>query len=312
MRIYVSMLFFLLVTISFAQEKEYNSAIIKINPYVEGNLVTPYADDKVPLLIFIMDAGAINRDGNDRMSKNETFKKLSRELAKHGIASFRYDKRIFAMDRMGVRENEISFKNFIDDAIETIDYFEKNNDYSKIILAGHGQGSLVGMIAARDRANAFIGIAGNANSIDNVIIDQLAEQAPGLDKSASLAFKQLRENGRATVYEPALESIFRYDLQPFMRTWLQYNPKEEIAQLDIPILLLYGKKDIQVNTSEGEKLKEVAPDAQFVAIDNMNHILSEIKGNRLENHISYNESWRPIMPAVISTLATFVKDISIQ
>ncbi|MFL1896985.1 alpha/beta hydrolase [Aquimarina sp. 2-A2] len=312
MRIYVSMLFFLLVTISFSQEKEYNSAIIKINPYVEGNLVTPYADDKVPLLIFIMDAGAINRDGNDRMSKNETFKKLSRELAKHGIASFRYDKRIFAMDRMGMRENEISFKNFIDDAIETIDYFEKNNDYSKIILAGHGQGSLVGMIAARDRANAFIGIAGNANSIDNVIIDQLAEQAPGLDKSAALAFKQLRENGRATVYEPALESIFRYDLQPFMRTWLQYNPREEIAQLEIPILLLYGKKDIQVNTSEGEKLKEVAPDAQFVAIDNMNHILREIKGNRLENQKSYNESWRPIMPEVIGTLATFIKDISIQ
>ncbi|TYP72962.1 alpha/beta hydrolase [Aquimarina intermedia] len=312
MRIYVSMLFFLLVTISFAQEKEYNSAIIKINPYVEGNLVTPYADDKVPLLIFIMDAGAINRDGNDRMSKNETFKKLSRELAKHGIASFRYDKRIFAMDRMGVRENEISFKNFINDAIEVIDYFEKNNDYSKIILAGHGQGSLVGMIAARDRANAFIGIAGNASSIDNVIIDQLAEQAPGLDKSAALAFKQLRENGRATVYEPALESIFRYDLQPFMRTWLQYNPREEIAQLEIPILLLYGKKDIQVNTSEGEKLKEVAPDAQFVAIDNMNHILREIKGNRLENQKSYNESWRPIMPEVISTLATFIKDISIQ
>ncbi|WP_378185261.1 alpha/beta hydrolase [Aquimarina sp. W85] len=290
----------------FSQEKEYNTAIIKINPYVEGNLVTPYADEKVPLVIFIMDAGAINRDGNDRMSKNETFKKLSRELAKHGIASFRYDKRIFTMDRMGFKENEISFKNFINDAIEIIDYFKKNNDYSKIVLAGHGQGSLVGMIAAKDKADAFINIAGNAETIDNVIINQLTEQAPGLDRSAALAFQQLKQNGRATVYEPALESIFRYDLQPFMRTWLAYDPSIEIAKLKIPILLLYGKKDIQVNPNEGVKLKEAAPNASLVLIDNMNHILREIKGNRLENQKSYNESWRPIMPEVIQSLATFI------
>ena len=71
-----------------AQEKEYNTATIKINKYVEGTLITPYSNTEVPLVIMIMDAGAINRDGNDRMSQNNAFKKLAIVLAKQGIASF--------------------------------------------------------------------------------------------------------------------------------------------------------------------------------------------------------------------------------
>ncbi|MBQ0740646.1 alpha/beta hydrolase, partial [Aquimarina celericrescens] len=90
---------------------------------------------------------------------------------------------------------------FIKDAVSTIEYFTKK--YKKIIVAGHGQGSLVGMIASRGNVNGFISIAGNASSLDEVIIEQIATQAPGLDKSASIAFKQLKENGRATGYDPA-------------------------------------------------------------------------------------------------------------
>lgn len=299
-------LFILFITFfCYGQEKEYNSAIIKINKYIEGTLVTPYSeDDNVPLIIFIMDAGAINRDGNDRMSKNDTFKQLSHELARQGIASFRYDKRLFKMDGLGIKEHEISLDHFIKDAASAIEYFTKK--YKKIIVAGHGQGSLVGMIAARQNINGFISIAGNANSLDQVIIDQIATQAPGLDKSAYTAFKQLKENGRATGYDPALESIFRYDLQPFMRSWIKYDPSEEISKLEIPILIIQGGKDLQVKPEQSEKLKETVPLAEYLFIPDMNHILKEIKGNRLENHKSYNEPFRKIIPEVITAIVNFV------
>lgn len=289
------------------QEKEFNSAFVKVNKYIEGSLVTPYSDEKVPLVIFIMDAGAINRDGNDHMSKNDTFKRLAYELAKSGIATYRYDKRLFKMDGLGLKENEMLFDHFIDDAISVINYFKNNSNYTKIIVAGHGQGSLVGMIAAKENIDGFISIAGNAESLDDVIIEQISKQAPGLDKSAAVAFKQLKESGRATGYDPALESIFRYNLQPFIRSWLKYTPSEEIAQLEIPILILHGDKDIQVELTQAEKLKEAAPQAEYVIVPNMNHILKEIKGNRLENHKSYNEAWRKIIPEVISSIANFVK-----
>lgn len=306
MKFKLSLFFIVMSTFCFGQEKEFNSAIVKVNKYIEGSLVTPYSDQEVSLLIFVMDAGAINRDGNDRMSKNDTFKKLSYELAKKGIASYSYDKRLFKMDGLGIREHEISIDHFIEDAKSVISYFKKNKNYTKIIILGHGQGSLIGMLAAKNNADGFISIAGNGQSIDQVIVEQISKQAPGLDKSASIAFKQLRENGRATGYEPALESIFRYDLQPFMKSWVKYDPSQEISKLEMPILILHGDKDIQVEVAQAEKLKESAPQAELMIINNMNHILREIKGGRLENQKSYNESWRKIMPEVLSSIANFV------
>ncbi len=307
----IKLCLFFIITISFciAQEKEFNTAVVKINKYVEGTLVTPYSDSdkEVPLVIFIMDSGAINRDGNDRMSKNNTFKQFSYELAKLGIATYRYDKRLFKMDGLGIREHEISFDHFIEDAASVVSYFKKNGNYTKLFVAGHGQGSLVGMIASKNMIDGFISIAGNGKSIDQVIIEQIAKQAPGLDKSAAVAFKQLKENGRATGYDPALESIFRYDLQSFMRSWLKYDPSEVISEVEVPILIIHGDKDIQVELSQAEKLKEAAPQATYLIVQNMNHILKEIKGNnRLENHKSYNEPWRKIMPEVLNGIANFV------
>lgn len=46
-------LFMILISaLSFAQKKEFNSAVVKINKYIEGSLVTPYSEDNVPLVIF--------------------------------------------------------------------------------------------------------------------------------------------------------------------------------------------------------------------------------------------------------------------
>jgi len=302
------LIFSLFICICSAQEKEYNSAIVKVSRYIEGSLVTPYSDKKSPLLIFIMDAGPINRDGNDRMSKNNTFKKLAYDLAKSGIATFRYDKRLFKMESLGIKEHEISFDHFIEDAKSVIDYFKKNEAYTKVMVVGHGQGSLIGMIAAKERADGFISIAGNADPLDEVIVEQIAKQAPGLEKNAAVAFRQLLENGRAVGYDPALESIFRYDLQPFIKSWMKYDPKQEIAALDIPILIVHGDKDIQVELSQSEKLKEASPQATYAIISNMNHILKEIKGDRLESYKSYNEAWRKIMPEVLNSIVKFVKE----
>ncbi|MDH7446879.1 alpha/beta hydrolase [Aquimarina sp. 2201CG14-23] len=309
MKIRFSILMIAISTFCFSQdkeEKEYNSATVRVNRFIEGTLTTPYSDDSVPLVIFIMDAGAINREGNDRMSKNDAFKLLAIDLAKQGVAVYRYDKRLFKIDAYGIREHEISLDHFIEDAESIVEYFRKNGNYTKIVLAGHGQGSLVGILASKQNVDGFISIAGNAQSVDQIVIQQLEKQAPGLDKSAAVAFADLKEKGRAMNYDPALESIFGYNLQPFMRSWIKYTPADEIQNLDIPILIMQGDKDLQVEVAEAEKLKEAVPNAEYVIIENMNHILREIKGSRLENHKSYNEYWLKIMPQVTTTIANFV------
>ena len=115
MKIQFSILLIAITTSCFAQkkeEKEYNAATVKVNHFIEGTLATPYSDNSVPLVIFIMDAGAINREGNDRMSRNDAFKLLAADLARQGVASYRYDKRLFKIDAYGIKENEISLNDF--------------------------------------------------------------------------------------------------------------------------------------------------------------------------------------------------------
>jgi fermentation-respiration switch protein FrsA (DUF1100 family) len=88
---------------------------------------------------------------------------------------------------------------------------------------------------------------------------------------------------------------------------MKYNPTEEIAKLEIPILIINGSFDIQVDTTEAELLKEANPKAELVILDKMNHVFRKIEGDNLENTKAYNEPNRPLHPELISVLVNFIK-----
>jgi len=91
-----------------------------------------------------------------------------------------------------------------------------------------------------------------------------------------------------------------------MLTWMRFDPKIEIAKLDIPVLIINGEKDLQVQVSEAEKLKAAKPDAQYEIIAGMNHILKKIEGDDIENSKSYNEPKRPVIQEVIDLIQAFI------
>ena len=62
----------------------------------------------------------------------------------------------------------------------------------------------------------------------------------------------------------------------------------------MPILILNGDKDLQVNPSEVKALKEAQPKAETHIIPKMNHVFLIIEGDNLANAKSYNEPLRPI------------------
>ena len=92
-----------------------------------------------------------------------------------------------------------------------------------------------------------------------------------------------------------------------MMNWMQYNPQEEIKKLQMPILILNGTKDLQVEPKEAQLLHEAVPSSSLELIDNMNHVLVTIEGDNLENSKSYNESLRKTAPQLIEALLRFVK-----
>lgn len=306
------LLFILLVSAmvsTTAQTHTINEEVIAISPLIEGVLITPQSNDNIPLAILIGGSGPVDRDGNQMMAKNNSLRYLAEGLYKNQIAVFRYDKRIVKLLKRGnLNEEQIRFDDFIEDAIGVVEHFKADQRFSKIYVIGHSQGSLVGMIASQGRVDGFISIAGAGQEIDDVIVDQLKKQAPGLVENARSAFDDLRVNGVAQNYSPGLESIFRSSIQPFIFSWMQYDPQTELSKLDIPVMIVNGDKDLQVQISEAELLFAVKPESTYVIIKNMNHVLKEISGDDLENQKSYNEYDRPISPELIELISGFILD----
>ena len=299
---------FLHSLISLGQEKKFNAEELSITPLVDGTLLVPEGQAKLPLAIIIGGSGPTDRNGNQQMVVNNSLRFLAEGLYEHGIATFRYDKRIVKqMKQRTLQERNIRFEDFIDDAIAVVHHFKNDQRFLKLFIIGHSQGSLVGMVAAQQGVDGFISIAGTGQEIDDVIVDQLLKQAPGLADSARTAFDDLRANGAAYNYSPGLASIFRKEIQPFILSWMQFDPKEELPKLRCPVLIINGDKDIQVQISEAELLLAAKPDAQFKVISKMNHIFKEIDGNDLENSKSYNSYNLPVMPELITIVSTFIK-----
>jgi len=284
----------------------FKSEDIEINRHIEGTLLQPNAS-KPNLAILIAGSGPTDRDGNQNFLMNDALKKLAENLTDKGIATFRYDKRIVKQIRKGNVDKSISFEHFVTDAVSVIDYFKKTKRYNKIYVMGHSQGSLVGLLAAKDRADGFISLAGAGQSIDAVISEQVEKTAQMFSEDTKRVLAILKEGKTTTDFPTALTSLFNVDVQPFMSSWMKYNPQEEIKKLKIPILIINGTKDLQVSKAEAELLKKAAPNATLVIIEKMNHVLVPIEGEDLENSKSYNEAYRKLSPKLISSITNFIK-----
>ncbi len=306
MKSYIVLALFLVSYLSFCQKQLYNEEEISISKWIDGTLLSPNISEKLNLAIIIAGSGPTNRNGNQNFLKNNSLKKLAEELSNNGTATFRYDKRIVKQIRKGNVDKNIMFDDFVSDASDVIDYFKARESYSKIYIIGHSQGSLVGMLSAKDKADGFISLAGAGQNIGDVLVEQATKMDPKLGEETQPVVERLKQGKTVKDYPSALASVFRADIQAFMINWMKYNPTESIKTLNMPILLINGTKDLQVSESEAKLLKEANKKATLIIIENMNHVLFEIKGDDLENSKSYNESFRPISPKLISSIIDFI------
>lgn len=294
------------VNLVLSQEKSI-SQDVKVNNLVYGTLLKPAIKSNA-VVIIIGGSGPTDRNGNQQMMQNNSLKMLAQDLAKEGIASFRYDKRIFTLLKQNaLQEDKLRFDNFIEDAVSTINYFREKKSFQKIYVLGHSQGALVGLIAAQQtKVDGYISIAGAGQSIDQVIVNQIGLQMPKLKEETQEAFTTLREKGKVKDFNPALTSILRPSVQPFILSWMHYDPAVELKKLTIPVLLVNGTKDIQVDQQEAQVLKNALAGAQLELIENMNHVLKTITGGDLENAKSYNDTTLPLSQELVPVVKEFV------
>jgi pimeloyl-ACP methyl ester carboxylesterase len=284
---------------------------IAINSLLNGTLYAPIKQNNATkLVILIAGSGPTNRDGNQIGLTNNSLKLLAESLVNNGIAVYSYDKRIFAQMASGkLDETSLTFDNFIDDAKAVILYFKNQKKYHSITVAGHSEGALIGMVAANGNANAYISIAGAGRPIDEVLLEQIEKQAPFLKEEVEKSLATLKSGNTFELKNQMLASLFRASVQPYMISWIKYNPQNEIKKLQIPSLLINGDKDIQVSVQDAQLLQQAKPNAQLHIIPNMNHIFKVIKGDDTENKASYTNPELPICVELTSIITTFIRSL---
>ena len=284
---------------------------IAINSLLNGTLYAPIKQNNATkLVILIAGSGPTNRDGNQIGLTNNSLKLLAESLVNNGIAVYSYDKRIFAQMASGkLDEASLTFDNFIDDAKAVILYFKNQKKYHSITVAGHSEGALIGMVAANGNANAYISIAGAGRPIDEVLLEQIEKQAPFLKEEVEKNLASLKSGNTFELKNQMLASLFRASVQPYMISWIKYNPQNEIKKMQIPSLLINGDKDIQVSVQDAQLLQQAQPNAQLHIIPNMNHIFKVIKGDDTENKASYTNPELPICVELTSIITTFIRSL---
>lgn len=296
------------LAISAQDYKEHELAVPIAIDSIYGTLLTPSAIEKPTLVILIPGSGPTDRNGNQGAYANNSLKFLAEALSSRGVATYRYDKSIISMLKAAnFKEGDILFSKFIEEAKSVITFFKNSNKYAKIYVAGHSQGSLVGMIASKNLADGFISLAGPGTSIDNTLREQLVKSLPQLEESITKTLVKLKSGEKDTEFNPMLASIFRLSVQPFLIDWMQYDPQIELKKLQIPILIINGTKDLQVLEKEAYTLQKAKSLSQLVIIDNMNHIFKEIKGDTMENQLSYTKPDLPIMEELVAVIVKFIE-----
>ena len=295
------------IHIAVAQEMTYKETEVSVSKHIDGTLLIPNDIEKPILVIIIAGSGPTDRNGNQNFMKNDALKKLAESLTAKSIATFRYDKRIIKQILNRDIDKDLLFDDFVSDAKAVVTYFTESEKFSKIYIAGHSQGSLVGMLASEKDVDGFISLAGAGQNIGYVIVEQVAKMSPQLGEEAQKVVNKLKSGEKTTDFPQALASVFNADIQDFMINWMSYEPTEIIHELKIPILIINGTKDLQVSENEANLLKEANENAQLNIIENMNHVLFEIVGGDLENSKSYNESSREISALLIENIVNFVK-----
>lgn len=297
-------------SLGFAQEKPFITSEVHAADLINGTLYTPKnSNAKTKLVILIAGSGPTDRNGNQMGVENNSLKFLSEELAQKNIAVFSYDKRLFAQIKLGnLDEKNARFDDYINDAQDVISYFKSQKKFGKIIVAGHSEGSLIGMVAAKNGADGYISLEGAGRPINEVLSEQLAKQMPAHSEEANQDLELLSQGKTFENKNFFLASIFRESVQPYLISWIKYNPQNEIKKLQIPILIVNGTKDIQTTEKEAQLLKAANPKAKLKIIDKMNHLFKQINEDA-ENMKSYSNPNLPVMPALVETMVQFINTI---
>lgn len=294
-----------------ASARDENVLIDVEDTKIAGTLELPRRDP-VAAAVIISGSGPTDRDGNSAMipGKNNSLRYLAEALAKRGIASLRYDKRMIGQSAdPRIIEIDLRFDHYADDAVALAGYLDERFGVP-VFLVGHSEGGQIALTAADRGEYAGVAVlAGPGEHPADIIETQLVGKVPDdLYQDSVRTLRALRAGELVDDPPAQMGALFRTSVQPYLVSWFRYDPAEQAAALEEPLLLVYGTTDIQVGVENGEALAAANPEARLVVIEGMNHVLKSVSGTPQEQIGSYGDPELPLADGLVDAIGGFVTE----
>ena len=291
---------------------------------LNGLLTLPaHAPRPVPAVVFVHGSGSSNMD--EKVGKLTPFKDLAEGLAKHGIASIRYDKRSFAhgWKMLMDKSKPITVKEeTIEDAILATELLKQDPrmDPGKIFIIGHSMG---GMLAPRIDAEGgdyrgLILMAGTPRKMEEVLLEQNEEVMSSLKGLTKwLVGKQIQKLNSlfSGLYELSDEEAKKKKVGNgttlyYFKEMGDHAAADYLSPLQKPILIMQGEKDFQVKVDQDfaayQEMLKGKQNVTFRLYENLNHaFVPSVYGNIAKATAEYNVE-QHIGEEVIADIANWI------
>ncbi len=316
---------------------------------LSGTLTYPKEGTNFPAVVLVTGSGPQNRD--EEVFGHKPFLVWSDYLTRNGVAVLRYDDRGIGKSK-GIF-NSATTADFVTDAISAIEYLKSRKEIDKknIGLAGHSEGGVIAPIAAnRCKDISFIVLgAGTAVPGDEIILLQIetisrlsgvseeevkreyeinkktfdiiksshdsSEAAEKINEIYTEYYNNLPDSEKSKP-ENSSQGIKQKEksfLSPWMRYFLKYDPRTELVKLNVPVLALFGGKDIQVSPSQNkyemEKALQKSKSENFkvVVLPGLNHVFQECETGAITEYARIEQTTSPIM---LTVMTDWIKEIT--
>ena len=300
----------------------------------------PEGDGPYPAIIMVAGSGPTDRDWNSPLlpGTNGSAALFADVLTRAGYVTLRYDKRVtgpHAATNMEKLMGKLSLKSHLDEVAGGVALLADDDsvDATRIFVLANSEGALHALNYQRQAADTplagLILAAPPGRTMKDVMRSQLEAQLEGADDAEGILALYDEAIERFLADEPTEPSS---DLPagiqqlllglaapanlPFSRELLVVDPAAWLMEIDVPVLVLIGKKDLQIDWhADGERLEQAAEGnatVTFVYPENANHVFKYEEKPAAEltaaDGVHYNSADRVLDEEAVSSILTWLAD----